>query len=54
MRISLVEDDGMIGQGLQTALRQGGFAVDWTRDEPSAAYALQSTAFDLRDELSGT
>jgi two-component system, OmpR family, response regulator QseB len=47
MRVLLVEDDAMIAQGLQTALRQGGFAVDWMRDGKSAAGALQSSAFDL-------
>ena len=47
MRVLLVEDDAMIAQGLQTALRQGGFAVDWMRDGKSAAGALQATVFDL-------
>jgi DNA-binding response OmpR family regulator len=47
MRILLVEDDAMIGQGLQTALRQGGFAVDWLRDGKAAALALESPGFDL-------
>jgi two-component system response regulator QseB len=47
MRVLLVEDDGMIAQGLQTALRQAGFAVDWMRDGNSAAAALQTTPFDV-------
>jgi DNA-binding response OmpR family regulator len=47
MRVLLVEDDGMIAQGLQTALRQGGFAVDWMRDGRSAASALQTSTFDV-------
>ncbi len=37
----------MIAQGLQTALRQAGFVVDWTSDGRSANAALQATAFDL-------
>jgi DNA-binding response OmpR family regulator len=37
----------MIAQGLQTALRQAGFAVDWMRDGGSAAAALKTTAFDV-------
>ncbi len=37
----------MIAQGLQTALRAGGFAVDWMRDGESAAAALRTPAFDL-------
>jgi DNA-binding response OmpR family regulator len=47
MRVLLVEDDSMIAQGLQTALRQEGHAVDWMRDGPSAAAALKSASFDL-------
>jgi two-component system, OmpR family, response regulator QseB len=47
MRVLLVEDDAMIAQGLQTALRQGGFAVDWMRDGKSADNALQTSAFDV-------
>src|SRR3984885_14821066 len=47
MRVLLVEDDAMIAQGLQTALRQGGFAVDWMRDGKSAAGALQTSVFDV-------
>src|ERR1700721_1058246 len=47
MRVLLVEDDAMIAQGLQTALRQGGFAVDWMRDGRSGAAALQSSVFDV-------
>jgi two-component system response regulator QseB len=47
MRVLLVEDDAMIAQGLQTALRQGGYAVDWMRDGKSASNALQGAAFDV-------
>ena len=47
MRVLLVEDDRMIGQGLQAALRQGNFAVDWLHDGKSAAAALRSSTFDL-------
>jgi DNA-binding response OmpR family regulator len=47
MRVLLVEDDQMIAQGLQTALRQDGYTVDWMRDGPSAAEALHSSRFDL-------
>lgn len=47
MRVLLIEDDAMIAQGLQTALRQGGFAVDWMRDGKSAAAALQAPVFDV-------
>jgi DNA-binding response OmpR family regulator len=37
----------MIGQGLQTAVRQGGFAVDWMRDGETADAALAAAKFDL-------
>src|ERR1700689_4632822 len=47
MRVLLVEDDEMIAQGLQTALRQAAFAVDWMRDGKSAGTALQTANFDL-------
>ena len=47
MRVLLVEDDAMIAQGLQTALRQSGFAVDWMRDGKSAAGALRGSVFDV-------
>jgi two-component system, OmpR family, response regulator QseB len=47
MRVLLIEDDDMIAQGLQTALRQAGFAVDWMRDGNSGAAALQSVQFDV-------
>jgi DNA-binding response OmpR family regulator len=47
MRVLLVEDDPMIAKGLQTALRDGGFAVDWMREGESAAAALRSSSFDL-------
>jgi two-component system response regulator QseB len=47
MRVLLVEDDAMIAQGLQTALRQSGFAVDLMRDGKSAAAALQTSTFDV-------
>jgi two-component system response regulator QseB len=47
MRVLVVEDDDMIAQGLQTALRQAGFAVDLMRDGASAAAALQTSSFDV-------
>jgi two-component system, OmpR family, response regulator QseB len=47
MRVLIVEDDEMIAQGLQTALRRGGFAVDWMQDGSSAAAALRASAFDV-------
>ncbi|MGO9741334.1 MAG: response regulator [Roseiarcus sp.] len=40
MRILLVEDDRMIGEGLCEALRREAFVVDWVRDGVSAEEAL--------------
>lgn len=47
MRILLVEDDTMIGEGVRTALAGEGFAVDWVRDGVAADAALTGHAFDL-------
>jgi DNA-binding response OmpR family regulator len=47
MRLLLVEDDPLIGDGLQAGLSQLGYTVDWLKDGPSAAMALASDQFDL-------
>jgi two-component system response regulator QseB len=47
MRVLVVEDDRMIAKGLQTALRQDGYAVDGVSDGRSAAEALRASDFDL-------
>jgi two-component system response regulator QseB len=47
VRVLLVEDDRMIAQGLQTALRQDGYAVDWVADGRAAAAALHAGQFNL-------
>jgi two-component system response regulator QseB len=47
MRILLVEDDSMIGAGIQRGLRQEGYAVDWTRDGRAAELALADQNYDL-------
>ncbi|WMW80032.1 response regulator transcription factor [Undibacterium cyanobacteriorum] len=44
MRILLVEDDSILGDGLQSGLRQCGFVVDWVRDGVAAEYELRSHA----------
>ena len=45
MRVLLVEDDALLGDGLQRGLRQRGFEVDWLRDGRSAIAALQDDVF---------
>jgi two-component system OmpR family response regulator/two-component system response regulator QseB len=47
MRLLLVEDDRMIGEGLRAALRLEGHAVDWVRDVSAANGTLASERFDL-------
>jgi len=46
MRILVVEDDAMIGEGVRTALRQEGLAADLVRDGRSADHALQAERYD--------
>ncbi len=46
MRVLLVEDDGLLGDGLQTGLSQAGFTVDWVREGRLALHALLSETFD--------
>jgi len=45
MRILLVEDDRMLGDGLQAGLTQAGYAVDWLRDGEAAVAALGAETF---------
>ena len=47
MRLLLVEDDRMIGEGLRAALKLEGHAVDWVRDATAARATLASERFDL-------
>jgi two-component system, OmpR family, response regulator len=45
MRILLVEDDRLLGDGLQAGLSQAGYAVDWLRDGEAAVAALSTESF---------
>ncbi|MBS0571538.1 MAG: response regulator [Proteobacteria bacterium] len=47
MRLLLVEDDPILGDGVAAGLKQAGFTVDWTRDGRSAQLALETTAYEL-------
>lgn len=47
MRILLVEDDRMIGEGLQKGLRQSGYAVDWVEDGLAADNAFKNQPYNL-------
>lgn len=46
MRILLVEDDPLLGDGLRAGLRQQGFVVDWVRDGHAAERELLAGAFE--------
>ena len=46
MRILLVEDDALIGDGLVVGLRLSGHAVDWVRDGDAALQTLLTQEFD--------
>lgn len=45
MRLLLVEDDAMIGAGIQSGLRLDDFVVDWVQDGRAAELALQSERY---------
>jgi len=47
MRLLLVEDDPMIGESLEEALRGERYAVDWVRDGRGAELALEHDVYDL-------
>lgn len=47
MRILLVEDDELLGDGLRTGLAQYGHTVDWLKDGASADQALKTENFDV-------
>jgi two-component system OmpR family response regulator/two-component system response regulator QseB len=42
VRVLLIEDDALLGEALQTGLRQRGFVVDWQRDGAAGLAAAQS------------
>jgi two-component system, OmpR family, response regulator QseB len=45
MRILLVEDDPLLGDGLRVGLRQLGFLVDWVRDGEAAERELRAEPY---------
>lgn len=47
MRILVVEDDQLLGEGLVTALRRQSCVVDWLQDGSSAIAALRTEEFDV-------
>ena len=47
MRVLLVEDDQLLGDGLSVGLEQMGYTVDWITDGKQAELALKDTSLDL-------
>ncbi len=47
MRLLLVEDDLLLGDGIRAGLGQDGYTVDWVQDGEAADHALQSEHFDI-------
>ena len=45
MRLLLVEDDPLLGDGVQAGLGQAGFAVDWVRDGVAGELALKTEPY---------
>ena len=47
MRLLLVEDDPMIGNSVQSGLKQDGYSVDWVRDGAAAELAMANGVYEL-------
>ena len=47
MHVLMVEDDALLGDGVQAGLQAHGFSVAWVTRAADADAALDSTAFDL-------
>lgn len=49
MRVLLVEDDELLGDGIRTGLRHYGHTIDWVKDGKAANDVLTSTyeSFDI-------
>jgi two-component system response regulator QseB len=47
MRILLVEDDELLGDGTRAGLAQKGYTVDWVKDGQAALLALTADTFEI-------
>ena len=47
MRVLLIEDDEILGDGLKAGIEQTGWVVDWVRDGDAAQRAFERETFDL-------
>lgn len=46
MRLLLVEDDALIGEGVRAGLKLAGYTVDWVKDGQAGALALANGVYD--------
>ena len=46
MRLLLVEDDALLGDGTRSGLSLSGYAVDWVKDGESALNAIHTHDYD--------
>lgn len=47
MRVLLIEDDKILGDGLRAGLTMEGYAVDWLSNGAEAGHALQNQTYEL-------
>jgi two-component system response regulator QseB len=47
MRVLLIEDDEILGDGLKAGLEQTGYVVDWVRNGTAGQSALRAESFDI-------
>jgi len=47
MRLLIVEDDTLLGEGIQAGLTQEGYAVDWVEDGDAAETALMTNEYEM-------
>lgn len=45
MRVLLVEDDSLLGDGVRAGLKQAGFTVDWVKDGQAAKLAFETESY---------
>ncbi|MEN9847947.1 MAG: hypothetical protein RL368_687 [Pseudomonadota bacterium] len=46
MRLLLIEDDALIGDGIQAGLNQVGYAIDWVQNAEAGEHALNIESYD--------
>lgn len=47
MRVLLIEDDALLGDGIRAGLKQAGFAVDWVQDGRAGQRTLEAEEYAL-------